>query len=335
MTCSLGANVLELCAYRQTIRYLIADYERNNFSVSQCTWDAGAESHIVPIKSLDNSTNRSHGISTGAIVGIVISAVSIVIILTMIGIYFRRRRRPKEFEQKDRNAFELDSPEKDPYIAMSNKRIGHRSHIELDAVEHKGHEIDGRPWSGQDSGIEGQRFELDATERQSRTLSSPISQMSERSDATRLHQRQMSDPVSLSSDVSTDSKDLKHEITSQETQKKQRSDATRLHKRELSDPVSLTSAISDSSRERTDQVSLPISPTSDRSETALERRRDISEPISLVRERSDAARLQRLQSSDPKSPMRARSDASRSHKRDLSDPVSLLSDRAEEGRGAL
>ncbi|PGH26421.1 hypothetical protein AJ80_01919 [Polytolypa hystricis UAMH7299] len=62
--------------------YLIADYERSNFSLSQCTFTAGAKPTIVPIKSVDakiitisgpDPTSRS--LSAGAIAGIVVGVV--------------------------------------------------------------------------------------------------------------------------------------------------------------------------------------------------------------------------------------------------------------------
>jgi len=295
----------------------LADYERGNFSVSQCTWDAGAKPHIVAIKSPRDSTPSSHQISTGAIVGIAIGGAIILVMLVLLGIWLYRRRHPKPLEPKQINdvAAELDSQEKDHSIATpDDKEKGHGGYVELDSFVHKGHEIDGRPFARQEVEAKEQPIELDATERRSRTLSSPISQMSERSDGPRLHQRQLSEPVSLTSETS---------------------DAPRLHKRELSDPVSLTSEISDSIKEHERKLSEPISPTSVRSDTAMGHQSEMPDPVSLMRERSAAAGLHWRESSDPISPMRARSDATRVHKRELSDPVSLLSDRSEERGGTL
>ena len=73
-------------------RYLIADYERRNFSVSQCSWNPGAKENIVAISSpanaeangkvvTDTSTN-TNALSSGRIAGIVVgSTVGLLLIL--------------------------------------------------------------------------------------------------------------------------------------------------------------------------------------------------------------------------------------------------------------
>lgn len=291
-------------------RYLIADYERGNFSVSQCSWGAGAKPHIVAIEPPGYSKpSKPNGISTGAIAGTAVGGAVIVVILVLFGILLKRKRgsrkgRKPMAKQINTDPVELDSPNKD-YFA-DDKDNGHPNYIELDGVVHKGHEIDGRPWSGEEFVTQEQRFELDATERRSRNMSSPISVMSERSDATRLHQRQLSDPVSLTSETS---------------------DLAKGHERKLSEPISPTTPRSDATKRHERKSSEPISPTSERSDDVKGHQREISDPVSLVREMSDANRLHRRDLSDPISPMRERSDATRLHKRELSDPVSLLSER--------
>lgn len=277
-------------------RYLTADYERRNFSISQCSWENGAKSHIVAVKSPnDRIPPASHRISTGAIAGIAVGGSAVLIILILLGIILKvKRGQKKKSRQVNAEAAELDSPEKNPFMAIpEDVNEGHPRHAELDAVEHKGHEIDGRPYSGQEFAAQEQRFELDATERRSRTLSSPISLMSERSDATRLHQRQLSDPVSLTSEGS---------------------DVGKGHRRDISEP---------------------ISPTSERSDAAKGHERKLSEPISPTSERSSAPMGDNRELSDPISPMRARSDADRLHKRELSDPVSLMSEGSDERVGTF
>lgn len=73
-------------------RYLIADYERRNFSVSQCTWNPGAKENIVAISSPANAeangstvtgtSNNTKSLSSGRIVGIVVgSFVGLLLIL--------------------------------------------------------------------------------------------------------------------------------------------------------------------------------------------------------------------------------------------------------------
>ena len=292
-------------------RYLIADYENNNFSVSQCTWETGATSHIVAIKSPRGSTPpASHRLSTEAIAGIAVGGVLILIMLILLGILsvLKRKRRPMEPKQINTQPVELDSPEEDNFMILDDKSQGNPSRAELEGVEHKGHEIDGRPFSGQELGSIEQRFELDTGEKRSPTSSSPISARSAR------HSRTPSSPTSPM---------------------RERSDVTRLHKSELSDPVSLTSKMSEASEGRQHKPSEPIYPTSQRSTTAEKHQSELSEPISPRSERSASVRGHQRELSDPISPTRARSDATMLHKRELSDPVSLMSEEPEEQMGIL
>ncbi|TVY17027.1 hypothetical protein LARI1_G006003 [Lachnellula arida] len=87
--------------------YLTVDYERGNFSVSQCLWNDGAASQVVTISAPSNGTGsggsgsehgppavKKQGVSTGAIVGIVVA----VLVLLAVGgallwIFLQRRKR--------------------------------------------------------------------------------------------------------------------------------------------------------------------------------------------------------------------------------------------------
>ena len=288
-------------------RYLIADYERNNFSVSQCSWNTEAKPHIMAIKPPGDSTSASSNrLSPGAIAGIAVGVAVILILLIVLGIILKRKRRPqkpKQPKQINSEVVELDSPEKYPYtVFLNDSENGYPGHAELDTVEHKGHEIDSRTCSGQELGIQERRFEMDATERHSRTLSSPISAVSERSDPPRLHKREPSDPVSVTSERLEAAKGRKSEpsepvsprseSSNMMSPKRKRSNATWLHERQLSDPITLTPE--------------PVSP---RSETSNGHQRE---------------------SSDLTSPIKKRSDATRLHKRELSDPISLFSESPDE-----
>lgn len=75
-------------------RYLIADYERRNFSVSQCSWNPGAKENIVAINSLANAEangktvtdtgTSTNALSSGRIAGIVVgSTVGLLLILLL------------------------------------------------------------------------------------------------------------------------------------------------------------------------------------------------------------------------------------------------------------
>lgn len=83
--------------------YLIADYERSNFSVFPCKWEANAQSTIVAIPSINETTTSNNtttpatphsaksSISVGLIVGIVIGALVVIAIAAFLIWYFRRR----------------------------------------------------------------------------------------------------------------------------------------------------------------------------------------------------------------------------------------------------
>ncbi|TVY85460.1 hypothetical protein LSUE1_G000156 [Lachnellula suecica] len=92
--------------------YLTVDYERGNFSVSQCLWNDGATPQVMTISSLSNSTNSGNGtgsgenqqsikkqVGTGAIVGIV---VAVLVILAIAGalayVFLWRKRSPPPVE---------------------------------------------------------------------------------------------------------------------------------------------------------------------------------------------------------------------------------------------
>ena len=95
--------------------YLTVDYGRQNFSVSQRNWDLNSKNKIVAIAEPEPktdpggngtlSTNRTaeekSGISTGAIAGIAIAAVALLVAIGL-GMFFYRRRQQK------RRALELE-----------------------------------------------------------------------------------------------------------------------------------------------------------------------------------------------------------------------------------
>lgn len=98
--------------------YLIADYERQNFSVWPCKWDSETtNANIIPILSVNStaanpgsdnpseSTGGSRkGLSTGAIAGIAVGAAVGVILLALAAWFYIRRAR-----SKGRASFELEN----------------------------------------------------------------------------------------------------------------------------------------------------------------------------------------------------------------------------------
>ena len=315
-------------------RYLIADYERNNFSVSQCSWDSGMPPHIVAIKPPGLNTSGSHKLSAGAIAGIAVGCVVILILLVSLGVWVKVRNRRKRLEQSASLVPELDAQEKDPFTPNDMDKSDFPQYrraerrAELDTVEHKGHEIDGQPQSPAEVASEEQRFELAATERHSRTLSSPISAMTVELGRPGLHKRELSDPVSITTGGSDAKSQQSEPISpageSQNSPRSSRSLANKLHKRDLSDPVSVATARSDFIQEYGGEQSEPVSPTSaspvsprrTRSLATALHKRELSEPVSLATQTSeDAMQSQEHKQSDSISPIRARSDVTGLHKR--------------------
>lgn len=132
------------------LRYLIVDYERSNFSVSQAIFLENAQQNLVPIRSINDTSQNitvtknnppsrpaaSHKLSSGTIVGIVIAVViSCILVLGAIFFVIRRRRRDRErlkAEEEARNA--TTKPELD---AMVKPVVGelYSPHGEADSRE--------------------------------------------------------------------------------------------------------------------------------------------------------------------------------------------------------
>ncbi|KAF2399499.1 acid protease [Trichodelitschia bisporula] len=95
--------------------YLTVDWERQNFSVAQCSWEtAMPQQKIVAIPPFSNSTNSTNGgsapgaatvsptkLGSGAIAGIIIAAAA-VLIATTTGLYFYFKR-PKAESSPDKD----------------------------------------------------------------------------------------------------------------------------------------------------------------------------------------------------------------------------------------
>jgi hypothetical protein len=75
---------------------VIADYERSNFSVSQCVFKDNNPEEIIAIYPISTPHHHS-GLSTGAIVAIVVAIVVFAAILGSVGyVCFRVRKRKRE-----------------------------------------------------------------------------------------------------------------------------------------------------------------------------------------------------------------------------------------------
>lgn len=91
--------------------YLVVDWERQNFSVSQCNWTYGVQKQIVPILSpvytgedipghAPRHGSASLPLSTGAIIGIAIGGgFTFAMLGFALGWFFWRRRQKKKHEE--------------------------------------------------------------------------------------------------------------------------------------------------------------------------------------------------------------------------------------------
>ena len=139
--------------------YVTADYGRRTFTVSQCTWNAGAPQSIHAISSTAAPSNatvsapstKSKGLSGGAIAGIVIGSIIGVAALAALG-YFLYRSISSRPDRND----DLDKPEVDSNGKVLRPELVGGKHIgrELDSKEQRftaeadgkrlpGYEIDG------------------------------------------------------------------------------------------------------------------------------------------------------------------------------------------------
>ncbi|KAK5170470.1 uncharacterized protein LTR77_005058 [Saxophila tyrrhenica] len=116
--------------------YLIADYEHQNFSISQCDWSqkaAGNDQDVVSIispqlKASQSSSNpdSDSSLSAGAIAGVAIGVVALIAVLGAALVFIRRRKkadkkRAAELEAKENFADE-DSAE--PKVGPISEPIG-------------------------------------------------------------------------------------------------------------------------------------------------------------------------------------------------------------------
>lgn len=75
--------------------YIIADYERRNFSVAPCSWADHLQQDIIAIQSPGSAlTNKRHALGAGAITGISLGAAAGVAIAFALAFFsFARRKR--------------------------------------------------------------------------------------------------------------------------------------------------------------------------------------------------------------------------------------------------
>lgn len=98
--------------------YLVVDWERGNFSVSQAQHHV-TERDIMPIRSVSSEPTKHSGLTAGLVAGVVVAIVAVVLIAAAAGYFFWCRKRararttrgdlasPYPDEKKDHDAIEL------------------------------------------------------------------------------------------------------------------------------------------------------------------------------------------------------------------------------------
>ena len=118
--------------------YLTVDWERQNFSISECLFSENMQQNLVAIQSPTDKTN-SGGSSTGKTVGIAVGVVvGVLVIAAVIGVLFWRSHRAKR---------EMEKAEAEKAKMLENEReYQHRQGFkeELDVgSEHQRYEMQG------------------------------------------------------------------------------------------------------------------------------------------------------------------------------------------------
>lgn len=97
--------------------YLIVDWERNNFSVSQCVFQDPNPQHLIAIPPVANTDTpvapQGGSLSTGAIVAIAVAVVfvTLALIAVALAILFVKRRNKKRRDSETPKAAEEEQPQ--------------------------------------------------------------------------------------------------------------------------------------------------------------------------------------------------------------------------------
>ena len=112
--------------------YLIVDWERQNFSVSQCLWEAQPSTKLVPITPLNGSIGTTNGTQSSsslpkslhipAVVGIAVGA-AIVLSLSLFAVYFLCWRRRRNAQKRDHKDAHSESPESSNSRLVQNDQV--------------------------------------------------------------------------------------------------------------------------------------------------------------------------------------------------------------------
>lgn len=111
------------------LRYIIVDYERSNFSVSQCRFEDGIQkADLVAIPSAIETPSH---IRRNVIIGTSIGTVSFLLLATFLVLFATRRWRRTTTTQHSNEATDPPIPSQEPraLIVSSAREIGHNSMV--------------------------------------------------------------------------------------------------------------------------------------------------------------------------------------------------------------
>ena len=164
-------------------RYLVADYERRNFSISQCRWDSGAQQNIITIESPANpganakSTPGTHttALKSGHIAAIIIGSIGSLLFIIFFAFVCKRKLTPHFWTRL------LGKPE----LSVKDKPFLHEDET-LNATPPRtismssgAHEIDGHMYPGIELEVNRLPKEMSSNEEVGHELAASHSQISE------------------------------------------------------------------------------------------------------------------------------------------------------------
>ena len=108
------------------LRYIIVDYERSKFSVSQCRFEDGVSTDLVAISSATEISNHSR---RNVAIGTSIGVTSLLLLAAFSAIFVVGRWRQKKSSQLSSEATEPHTPFQEPRAPVVSlaRQIGHNS----------------------------------------------------------------------------------------------------------------------------------------------------------------------------------------------------------------
>lgn len=166
------------------LRYLIADYERRNFSISQCRWDLGEQQNIVAIDSpADPEANarsipstHTTALNSGRVAAIIIGSTASLLFIFFFFAFICKRKLTPHFGTKV-----LGKPE----LSVKNIPFLHEdetlnANTPRNITRSRGaHEIDGRMYPGIELEVNKVPGEMSSNEEVRHELAVSHSQISE------------------------------------------------------------------------------------------------------------------------------------------------------------